>query len=306
MIRINNRDLDALANQHWKHVEEHFRHYTNKVKFGEIAAFCRQIEPGFSFENLIKARAEKLQELKENYPAIVRLNNYQSCSDKLRAVYNHSFSLADKMLGSKGYNAIQFVEQLEITVCPYCNRNYIDTRSYKNVKKAGCQIDHFYDKYTFPLFSLCFYNLIPVCPSCNHTKHTKQFSISPYDETIETDLVTFGWEPQNGDYLQSKRDIKLTFQCCNEEMEQQFAELKLELPYTMHTDIAYEIIKKVRLYDHYKMSEYQGDYPDLTWSKEETVQILFGLSPEATDHLKRPLSKLTRDILSIEMDKWQK
>ncbi len=80
------------------------------------------------------------------------------------------------------YSAYKFVETIDLKTCPYCNRNYtfiVDEES----GKLRPEIDHFYPKSIYPFLSMSFYNLIPSCPICNHTKSSKikENLINPYD-----------------------------------------------------------------------------------------------------------------------------
>ena len=63
-------------------------------------------------------------------------------------------------------------------------------------KKIRPEFDHFYDKATYPVLSLSFYNLIPCCHICNATlKTTKKFSlkshIHPYHDSFDNYLYYF-------------------------------------------------------------------------------------------------------------------
>ena len=68
-----------------------------------------------------------------------------------------------------------FIEKVNLKVCPYCNRNYIFNFKKKNEKEATAQLDHFIDKGTYPYLSLCLYNLVPSCGTCNQRKSKKMF-----------------------------------------------------------------------------------------------------------------------------------
>lgn len=62
----------------------------------------------------------------------------------------------------------QIMEYTGIFVCPYCNRNFIS--AYKlddDTKGSSAQLDHFYPKNKFPMFTLSLYNFVPVCYHCN-------------------------------------------------------------------------------------------------------------------------------------------
>lgn len=83
------------------------------------------------------------------------------------------------------YNAIiakdkdfsySITSDLEVTVCPYCNRQRIDTVE----KITRAQLDHFFCKSKYPILALSLYNLIPCCAICNNLKKEKDFNISNY------------------------------------------------------------------------------------------------------------------------------
>ncbi|WP_428739757.1 hypothetical protein [Sulfurimonas sp.] len=71
----------------------------------------------------------------------------------------------------------EYIKDLDITVCPYCNRNYIQNFRKHNSLEATAQLDHFFDKKTYPYFAVSIYNLIPSCQTCNQRKSTKQNEI---------------------------------------------------------------------------------------------------------------------------------
>ena len=101
---------------------------------------------------------------------------------------------------------IKFVNTLGVKVCPYCNRNYIN--SSKN--KTHCQFDHFINKNKYPILATSFYNLVPVCPSCNHIKSDDDFSYSPYDDTVHTDeIITFSYLIKGINYLNDASKIEI-------------------------------------------------------------------------------------------------
>lgn len=80
------------------------------------------------------------------------------------------------------WNAYEMCKEMGVTVCPYCNRQYIFTIDTSN----GCvrpQLDHFFPKSKYPLLACSFYNMIPSCPSCNTLKGDKDvLLVYPYEE----------------------------------------------------------------------------------------------------------------------------
>lgn len=61
----------------------------------------------------------------------------------------------------------QLYQKMDVQVCPYCNRQYIHTVSITEEGTYLGDLDHFYPKSIYQLFSLSLWNLIPVCKPCN-------------------------------------------------------------------------------------------------------------------------------------------
>lgn len=69
-------------------------------------------------------------------------------------------------LVSKEFSKAIFKENFKIQVCPYCNtEEMFQVENYK--------IDHFLPKSLFPLLSMYYLNLIPICESCNSPHNGK-------------------------------------------------------------------------------------------------------------------------------------
>jgi hypothetical protein len=68
--------------------------------------------------------------------------------------------------------AIGLIKGLNISICPYCNKNDIEADDYKYSRKRKYRpaLDHFYPKSKYPFLGLSIYNLIPSCDECNRAK----------------------------------------------------------------------------------------------------------------------------------------
>ena len=74
-------------------------------------------------------------------------------------------------------------KQLDVKVCPFCNRIYTTTLFNRSVRPA---FDHFYPKSTYPYLAVSLFNLIPICDICNKAKSNKiDPIIYPYDESFD-------------------------------------------------------------------------------------------------------------------------
>ena len=67
--------------------------------------------------------------------------------------------------------------------------------------------------------------------------------------------------------------------------------------YDMHKDYVQEILKKAQIYGKGHRENLMRDFPELFSSEEELIQAIFSNYICEEDMLKRPLSKITMDLL---------
>lgn len=205
------------------------------------------------------------------------------------------------------------IKELDIKVCPYCNRNFIDTYvPDKNGKlKSNAQLDHFYPKEQYPYLALSLYNLIPCCSVCNHGKlNINEELIYPYRECFG-DYAKFetaffeGDEEGNYDvsFLLGNSDnfrIELKPIDCNSEngikIQRSIDAFHLNDLYKLHNDYVRELIKKAIIYNESRIDELYTQYTELFRNREEVVQMIVSNYIGDDDLGKRPLAKLTKDI----------
>ena len=253
-----------------------------------IDDWCRKNLNNRSFESIVKADYEELVRIKNEYDKIgsnsVNLPKFPASYKKfiLESLYRDKFPRQ------------KFVEELQVTVCPYCNRNFINS----TYKRTMCDLEHFFDKASYPVLAVSFYNLIPVCHPCNHVKASNRISCSPHDLKLHTDdLLTFDYFIKGPDFLTDKEQIGIEIDCTFE-FEDNVRVLKLNDVYQIHTDLVQECIKKSIVFNSDYLEDLCQTYDRLFESKEDLYRIVFGNYKEETEYGKRPLSKLTKDILS--------
>lgn len=94
--------------------------------------------------------------------------------------------------GKRTEEVYQLLRELNVVVCPYCNRIYTITLpsrkeldSKKQFRTTRPVFDHFYPRSKYPYFALSLFNLIPSCHICNGNK--RDFAarmVYPYDEAF--------------------------------------------------------------------------------------------------------------------------
>lgn len=185
-------------------------------------------------------------------------------------------------------NNISLIQDLGITVCPYCNRNYINSRD----DSSGCEFDHYYDKQTYPFFALSLYNLIPSCSTCNRIKNNKSYDFCPFKVNSDEKVMFKVCLSSNSSKLQLYFGDK----------SQENNVLKLEDAYEIHEkDVAEMFIKETKYCKDYRdyLITLLGDRGNIgnEFSEEFFDCMIFGeiANDGFDDYLNHPLSKLKKD-----------
>ncbi|MDD2383500.1 MAG: hypothetical protein PHN18_04875 [Sulfurospirillaceae bacterium] len=274
MIKIATPKLEELAQKHYEALKSKFKFPTCK----------------YSLEEVITAKPEKLHEIAMHYKG------------------NHKFDMMIKAykkftvkVDDDTYDAYKLAKDLNVTVCPYCNRNYTFTVRSKNGSTRP-QFDHFYDKATYPILALSFYNLIPSCPTCNTSiKGRKEFSLTthvhPYVDGFD-DKACFSLHVKESSFYYDEKGFDLELNSNDAKAQKNIKDFALEEIYKNHKDIVLELIQKSVMYNESYIEELMQNYEGTLFKNEEDLlRLIFGgyISDEDLD--KRPLSKLTKDIL---------
>lgn len=187
----------------------------------------------------------------------------------------------------------ELVKRLEMVVCPYCNRNFINSDG----DKTPAQFDHFINKDSYPIFALSLYNLIPCCNTCNHWKGRNSFKISPYDKKYTTDkLIKFSYNVMNID------EYVIETKAIDSQMNDNIDILQLEKRYATHVDLLKELILKRKCYCKCNRDSLNKLLEDNGLPNGMAIEEFFyGYYLTEEKYYLRPLSKFTHDIL-VELD----
>ena len=308
----------------------------NRKLTGDLLILVNRIRDTKEFIKLIKNNLEHgfLEALKESFSdkvdifieMIISQKSFNDlvknpifddiCTIKLnKSLYNYAIEKYKEKLEYR-YNQINkkaLVRIAGINVCPYCNRNFINVTEEANTS----QLDHFFPKNEYPLFALCFYNLIPSCYGCNNKKSTSKFYISPYDESITDidELLKFSLNIKSADFINNSESIDIIIKddISEEELKQLESKDKLSVRqkllkdkyvidtrslYKLHADIVQELLWKHEIYNKdYKSGLYQifadsGKYI----SDFEIDRMIVGYYTDKENYGNRPLSKMVTDI----------
>ena len=259
-----------------------------------IKRLLEKLEDEERLKNILLGTPNELIEIINSYENNTNLKKARHANEALHNILYLIFV-------EHGYNRIkklQFIENIGLGSCPYCNRNYIITTSKNGSIKP--EIDHFYPKSLYPYLACSYFNLIPSCSTCNGfgAKEAKDtfyeypisnpYTIKPIDFHFSIILHKVG-------FIDSVNEKKYNFDNFEIEIYGNKANLEifhLEELYKQHKDVVLELLVKKAYYPQ----SYIDDLSKFGFSQDEIFRYLFCNYNQENDLHKRPLSKLTRDI----------
>lgn len=252
----------------------------------------------------------------DNYTKEKARGNKKECIEKAFS-YETFAGKGFKLSSGKYWNNYSLTESIGISVCPYCNRNWINTvtngkyvkeNGEKRSKVTSPQLDHFFSKTDFPILRLSFYNLIPSCESCNaRLKKAIKFEygkhLHPYDEGYGNECF---FETSPNDYnaaigIGLDYKIELNTRNCSDPLKiarvkENHDVFEIDTIYKEHADIISELYRKKKISNKKYLELLQVQFPSAKLTKEELYRLAFGNYYEEIDFNKRPFAKLTKDV----------
>ena len=309
MIKIERNNLVYISSKYEKYLKEINHRANNKIydDFSDDLEKKYILAPFSDFEQLEK-------DFKKNFRSEILIYETESKKDRKETEYGKFISYMERRYDTiMKYNIKDeergdltignwLAQELKVDTCPYCNRQYTFTINGKK-NKIRPQFDHFYPKSIYPYFALSFYNLVPCCSICNHIKRDSNSKLlNPYDKGFGDD---FYFKINHENYILNGRNIEVKFDYSNN-LEKDFIEkcrnnvekFALEDFYNMHHDYIEEIIEKAYSYNDDFYDGLRHDFSRVGKSSSEIERLIFGNYIDLADNEKRPLSKLTRDILN--------
>ena len=136
------------------------------IEFKEIIFFSEKLL--YKIENRIIQQKEKVFDFRKNI------------KEKIEKIFNYEGNIQREKITPF------FTENFNFRTCFYCNKDFITNfKKEKNELVSTFQLEHFYDKGTYPYLALSFYNLIPSCPTCNSSKVKGTYNTFTHDKRIK-------------------------------------------------------------------------------------------------------------------------
>lgn len=262
---------------------------------GLIKKKLSRYDSNINLEKIIKADYEYLLKL------VAYIDDNKKTTELTEEQKNYLFTLYER------FKKADFIRQLNIKVCPYCNRNYIFNFTKNSKQEATAQLDHFFDKKTYPYLAVSIYNLIPSCSTCNQRKSAKKEDIFyPYRDSfnkkanfrIDGIMSLSGLHNQNIGFFDESR-LQLTIEAKSDKdmVEKHIDVFNLKNIYNEHRDVIAEILKKATIYSDDYAEEIVGSFKNVFKDEDDFLSSVFCTALADEEINNRPLSKLTKDIL---------
>jgi hypothetical protein len=314
--KIQNRAKNFIANKSYS---------VNKVKYTadiNTKNYLNQLLDDSYLEKLITGRPEDLRVIIQNIDqnALNYPKDKPKKPTKLELQTNHNLNrilyyifvidVYDKM------DKTQFVENMNIKTCPYCNRGYIHVVTKEiSGKTVKPQIDHFFPKSKYPFLAASYYNLIPSCLQCNGFDCKEQQSpISNDADPTNSQLIRnpyefndheliFGYDISNTQsnpidiFSLTLNNLELTFNGNNDLWNGYEKIFALKSLYKTHKDFVLELILKLNYLYNQASIDNLSLYTNDNITTEKIIDFFWGFPLDKKEAKNRILTKYLNDIL---------
>ena len=230
---------------------------------------------------------------------------YETIYGSVSKIFNYEKNISSKMKA-------EIVKDLNISVCPYCNRQYINVFIEAGRNRTIADIDHFLPKEHYSLWADSLYNMIPSCKVCNMLFKGKRNidMFNPFQRGYENEAY-FTIEHENELTLNelmgwTDRDVEISLKFDGDgsvcKKIQSEAELfRIKEVYRIHSDYVKDLLYKQAMIEKTITEEMIEEINEKTEAGaitiDEVKRVLYGMDLDDVDYCNIPLSKLTYDIL---------
>lgn len=326
MIKLDISNLDKIAESYFWQIKQKDRRKTDNIRryyiehlrdfvlcdLSEMEAKSREFRTLFAAEiNEAERCYQEFEVYKNNDANKANITLYRSTCKALKEAWENTlyckfrfymenqyntcfqelikYNLADKSTyNNQDKIGVWLAKRLDVKTCPYCNRIYTFTVCSKD-RSIRPEFDHFYPKSEYPYFALSFFNLVPSCPICNHVKGITFIDYHPYIEGFDDKFKFYIDEEE----LRKReiREIKFT-----NDTNRNIDCFLLKDLYNEHLDYINEIVYKQAAYTDDNIQNIMDSFQGMG-IKDDIYSYIWGCYQDTALHIKRPLSKLTKDIL---------
>ena len=274
--KVKNRDDSCeCANEMMNLINRHRRMY-----FLAPASNLKEISEEFS-----RIYAKEKKEYNEASRGVKPTTSYGRFVIRMRKIYNGFMKEEDNGIP----NGYWLMKMFGVKICPYCNSNYIFTITGKNIRVRP-EFDHFFPEALHPSLILSFYNLVPSCRQCNFLKRVQVLDVNPWERYAKGEEPTFRVDTSRVDFP-ARPTIVI------EGENENTKKLGIRELYNEHTDYVKDILDKIQAYNPATYFAIARDFQGIAHTEADLARMIWGNYTNPSEMDKRPLAKLTSDIL---------
>lgn len=295
------RNLDKICDEHYTAL--------HTVILGKLFMLSHRQEDFIkrNLHRILVSKPKELAQVNQEFTSFCKTPGKGAIKNpkrNLSSVFNYKRFTKTNATYYCGYDLSQ---KLNIKTCPYCNRKYTVTIAKGIKRTTRPDFDHFFPKSQYPLLALSFYNLVPSCLICNRTIKNQEVIVygkyvHPYEEGFDNALK-INFFPRDVDSsvgIQTNYEIIPVLDPLQpvkaKKCSDSFHLFKLKEIYEeSHNGEIADIIRKHHISNGRYLEILKNAFP--IGSVDELYRLAFGNYYSEDDFEKRPLSKLTKDIV---------
>lgn len=261
-------------------------------------------------KDLLTASPAKMAVLEKRFDAA--LGDDALLDKEVKVKSNKSASFHHIIVSAMMYQEIrqyiypQFIRQLGIKSCAYCNAAFCVT---DKDGMAYYTADHWKPKSRYPYLATSFFNLVPCCFSCNRNKGDdggEYFCLYEDDKSAKLDVLHLRVPDKNiVEYIMHHNpevlniqliEASAAYRSMRDNMDEK---LHISNIYAEHKDVAEETLWRKIAYTRSNIEALNESLKTsgLSLTSEEVYRFLYGIYPDSDDMHKRPLTRLIQDIM---------
>lgn len=297
----------------WKINEEEFK--KNGIGKNNFFEICRYYSVKEHNNPLIKKVIEKNRRkyIKNNneYKQLLKEINEEigTLDNGLKSIFVYEMRENNDKSSESPINTeirTEILRKIGVNVCPYCNRQFINSYDIYESKRVIAQMDHFIPKKKYPLYALTLFNFIPSCSHCNSIlKKEISFPTSIPINNLGNTAQFFSVEFTNYKDMVGQSD-KVSLSVLNRETnllkkyakEMELYNFATESIYSYHNYFSKMLMEKKQLYNE-SYKRYIQEILDRELTEEDFREIIFGYKMTPEEFYSKPLSKLAYDIINF-------
>ncbi len=250
-----------------------------------------------NFEDLVKCDTNQINTYLISFNNIITASQMKSNNKRFR----------DELLKRMGYKKLRdqfypfYFDDMKIKACVYCNSQLtVTVRKVNKKKEAKYQIDHVLPKSEYPCFSISFYNLYPVCSSCNGVKNAQKVNFNLYSNNyLDYSQSNFFFSINKLSLIKYKLNgdpdiLQIEFNDNSSGLDKIFS---IKGIYNTQKDVVEELILKSMIYNTKYREGIKNDLKKLFNDKSPIInRLITGNYTSPSEIHKRPMAKFTKDI----------